>query len=278
MTDEERDVLKKRWGLDKPIWEQFGRYMVGMLTGDFGISFYHYPRSAWDVIATRIPPTLLLFGTATILSWPIGIGLGAFLAWRRGTRVELSTIVVTLFFYSMPLFWFGLIMLWFFAYMLGLFPLGGLITGEAGYTGWAYIVDLLHHLVLPLITLMILGLAGGVLLMRNSIMEVLGEDYITTAKAKGLPEKTVMYRHAARTAMLPVVTSIAISMGFIISGGVLTETIFSWPGLGRLLFESTIQMDYPVVQAAFFILAIMTILANVCADILYAYLDPRVRL
>lgn len=278
-TKDEIDAVKKQFGLNKPMWEQFVSYMGSMLVFNFGRSFIINPgQPVWGVIADRIGPTMLLFGTATILSWCIGIGLGTLLAWRRGTTLELSAIVVSLFFYSMPLFWFGLLMLWVFAYQMGVFPLHGFRTDNVTLVGLDYVRDVLWHMVLPLITLMILGLAGGVLLMRNSMLEVLGEDYVTTAKAKGLSEQKVMYKHAARTAMLPVVTSMAMSMGAMVSGGVLTETIFSWPGIGRLLVIATISRDYPVVQGAFFLLAIITIVANVAADLLYAYLDPRVRL
>jgi len=261
--------------------EQFVLYFMNMLTGNFGTSFYTRT-PVMDEIARRIGPTLLLFGTAVIISYLLGIFLGAILAWRRGTKMELSAIVVSLFFYSMPVFWFGLVLLWFFAFTLKTFPLQGIggfdPTSGAAYTGFALVQDILWHMTLPLANLVILGLAGHVLLMRNSMLEVMGEDYILTAKAKGLSERKVMYRHAARNALLPVVTALAISIGGVISGGVLTETIFSWPGMGYFLVTSTLQQDYPSVQAAFFILAVLTILANTVADVLYAFLDPRVRL
>lgn len=261
--------------------EQFVIYFLNMLSGNFGTSFYTR-RPVIDEIAVRIGPTLLLFGSAVIISYLLGIFLGAILAWRRGTKLELSAIVVSLFFYSMPVFWFGLVLLWFFAFERRWFPLGGIggfdpSTG-VGLTGISLVGDILWHMALPLGNLVILGLAGHVLLMRNSMLEVMGEDYILTAKAKGLSERRVMYRHAARNALLPVVTALAISIGGVISGGVLTETIFSWPGMGYFLVSATLQQDYPSVQAAFFILAVITILANTVADVLYAYLDPRVRL
>ncbi len=261
--------------------EQFVIYFLSMLSGNFGTSFYTR-RPVIDEISVRIGPTLLLFGSSVIISYILGIFLGAILAWRRGTKMELSAIVVSLFFYSMPVFWFGLVLLWFFAFERRWFPLGGIggfdpNTGAA-LTGISLVGDILWHMALPLGNLVILGLAGHVLLMRNSMLEVMGEDYILTAKAKGLSERRVMYRHAARNALLPVVTALAISIGGVISGGVLTETIFSWPGMGYFLVTSTLQQDYPSVQAAFFILAVITILANTVADVLYAYLDPRVRL
>lgn len=266
---------------ERNIFEQFWVYFTSMLQLDFGKSFYSQ-RPVWTEIQEKAPPTILLFGTSLILQAVFGVLIGVLLAWRRGTRMELSAVVVALFFYSMPLFWFGIILIWLFAFQLGWFPFGGMVTPELSSQGypdiWAQIADIGTHMVLPLITLMMVGLAFTILLMRNSMLEVLGEDYITTAKAKGLSERTVMYKHAARNAMLPVVTVIAISVGGVVSGGVLTETIFSWPGMGYYLVQSTLQQDYPAVQGVFFLLAVLTILANVAADVLYAFMDPRVRL
>lgn len=262
------------------ILEEFWSYLTSMLRGDFGKSLYS-SQPVWTEIGQRVGPSLLLFGSSVVISYALGILIGAVLAWRRGSKMELSAIVVSLFFYSMPVFWFGLILLWFFAFTLRWFPLGGFGgVDELGtpLTGIAYVGDILHHMALPLLNLVILSLAGHVLLMRNSMLEVMGEDYITTAKAKGLSERRVMYRHAARNALLPVVTAFALAISGVISGGVLTETIFSWPGMGAFLVQSTLNQDYPSVQGAFFLLAVLTIMANLVADVLYAYLDPRVRL
>jgi len=262
-----------------PLYTQYVIYMKSMLVFDFGNSFTT-GRPVWDELKTRVGPTTLLFGTATVLAYAIGIALGVVLAWRRGTRLELSALIVSLVFYSMPLFWFGLIMLWIFSFQYHIFPLGGMMDPppEGGWVGLQKYTNILWHVTLPLTTLTVLSLAGNILLMRNSMLEVMGEDFIVTAKAKGLSERTVMYRHAARNATLPVVTAMALSIGTIISGGVLTETIFSWPGMGKLLVDSTIGQNYPVVQGTFFLLAILTILGNILADLLYAYLDPRVQL
>ncbi len=266
--------------VDRTMFEQFAFYMKSMLLFDFGNSFEDN-RPVWDVIIERVPPTLLLFGSSLILSYMIGIVVGVVVAWRRGTAIELGTIVVTLFLYSMPIFWSALIAQWVFFVQLEWFPLSGLggvsATGET-LLGMEYFLDVLWHLTLPLMTLTVLGLAGTILLMRSSMLEVMGEDFITTAKAKGLKTRQVVYRHAARNAMLPVVTSMALSLGGIISGGVLTETIFSWPGMGTLLVRGTLTHNYPIVQGAFYIMALMTVLGNMFADILYAYLDPRVQL
>lgn len=260
--------------------EQFYIYMKNMLVFDFGESFEDN-RPVWDVITERIPATLLLFGTSLVFSYAVGIMIGVVVAWRRGTALELGTIVVTLFFYSMPIFWSALIAQWIFYSQLGWFPLSGFGGADAlgnKLEGFSYVTDVLWHLTLPLATMTVLSLAGTILLMRSSMLEVMGEDFITTARAKGLKQRTVVYKHAARNAMLPVVTSMALALGGVISGGVLTETIFSWPGMGTLLVKGTLMHNYPVVQGAFYILAMMTIIGNMMADILYAYLDPRVQL
>ncbi|MGC8913146.1 MAG: ABC transporter permease subunit [Thermoplasmata archaeon] len=258
---------------------QLARYMQDMLVFNFGNDFFTQ-RPVTEGIAVRIGPTILLFGSATVIAYALGIFLGALLAWRRGSRMELSIIIVSLFFYSMPLFWFGMILLWILSNQAGWFPPGGLVspTTDKPLEGFEYFKDLVWHLTLPLLTLTVTHLAGDVLLMRNSMLEVMGEDYILTAKGKGLKERTILYKHAARNAMLPVVTALALSIGGIVSGGVLTETVFSWPGMGYWLVEATLNYNYPVAQGVFYILAILTIVGNVMADMLYAYLDPRVRL
>ena len=275
------DLYHPQITAERNIFEQFWVYFTTMLQLDFGKSFYSQ-RPVWTEIQEKAPPTILLFGSALILQAVFGVLIGVLLAWRRGTRMELSAVVISLFFYSIPLFWFGIILIWAFAFQLGWFPFGGMVTPELASQGypdiWAEIADVGTHMVLPLITLMMVGLAFTILLMRNSMLEVLGEDYIITAKAKGLSERKVMYKHAARNAMLPVVTVIAMQVGTVVSGGVLTETIFSWPGMGFYLVQSTLQQDYPAVQGVFFLLAVLTILANVAADVLYAFMDPRVRL
>jgi len=281
MTQSAKDLYKHQLGLDKPPWEQFLIYLQNMLTLNFGTSFTTHQPVAKE-IADRLPTTVLLFGTAHILGTILSIMIGILMAWYRGSKFEISGIVVSLFFYSMPLFWFGLILLVVFYGMLHWFPVGGLggldpITNQPLPFPNNY-ADVLWHMTLPMFNLMVLGLAGGILLMRNSMLEVMGEDYITTARAKGLTERKVMVKHAARNALLPVVTSIAMGMAGLVSGGVLTETVFSWPGMGAYLVQRTLSYDYPAVQGAFFMLAIITIIANWVADILYAYLDPRIRL
>jgi len=281
LTPEAKKLMIEQLGLNKSKEEQFIIYLNNTFRLNFGNSFTTR-QPVMKEIAERLPSTLLLFGVAQILGTFLSILLGILMAWYRGSKLEVGGIVVSLFFYSMPLFWFGLILLVVFYGMLKWFPVGGL-GGYDPTTNMPIpfpnnVLDVLWHMAMPLFTLTALGLAGGILLMRNSMLEVMGEDYINTARAKGLSERKVMTRHAARNAMLPVVTSIALGVAGLVSGGVLTETIFSWPGMGAYLVQRTLSYDYPAVQAAFLMLAVITIAANWAADMLYAYLDPRIRL
>ena len=270
-----------------PAYRQFLPYIRNMLVMDFGESFTtHQP--VWKEISERLPYTLLLFGTAQILGTLLSVLAGIVMAWRRGSKMEIAGIVASLFFFAMPLFWFGLLLLmvffgwWGLTFGAPLFPVGG-FGGYDPDSGEPFpfpqnAIDVAWHMVLPLVTLMLLNLAGGILLMRNAMLEILGEDYIVTARAKGIGERRVMLHHAARNAMLPVVTSVALSTAGVVSGGILTETVFSWPGMGLYLVQRTISYDYPAIQGAFYILALITIISNWAADVLYAWLDPRIRL
>lgn len=281
MTPEMKDILRARFGLDKPLYEQFFIYMKNMLQGDFGTSFY-YSEDVYDIVKRRILPTVLLFTSGQILAYALGVNLGRIIAWRRGGKLEYGNTVVGLFFYTMPIFWLGLLCIWVFSYYLDLFPVGGWksaeVWGAATPVGWPLkIIDILYHLFLPLTVYTIWIYAGTMLIMKNSMLETLKEDYILAARAKGLPEKKIRDHHAARNAMLPVVTDLALGIVFSLDGGVLTETTFSWPGLGRTIVEASLTYDYPLAQGAFILLAIVLLVAVLIADILYAYLDPRIR-
>ena len=267
------DYMTSLYGYDRPVLERYGRYMTNMLTFNFGLSFSH-AENVGDILEDRIPRTMLLFGGATVLAYVIGIYLGALIAWRRGGVLDGSTVVVSLVFYNMPSFWIGLIFLVVFASQLDWFPL----------TGWydptdnlPYLVDILWHMALPMLVLLLLSLAGTVLLMRTAMLDVIGENYMVTAKAIGLPERKVLFRHGARNAMLPVVTSFIIAFVFAMGGAVVLENVFSFPGMGQLYIESLFQLDFPVAQATLYIITFMVLLGNFAADLLYGYLDPRVR-
>ncbi len=266
--------LTHLFGFDKPVHERYITYMKNMLTFDFGISFTH-AQSVWDMLQERIPRTLLLFGLATILAYAIGIFLGALIAWRRGGIIDNSTVVVSLTFYNMPSFWIGLIFLVIFASQLKWFPLTGWYDPTYHMSKW---LNILWHMSLPLIVLLLLQLAGTVLLMRTAMLDIIGENYMVTAKAIGLPERTVLFKHGARNAMLPVVTSFIISIVFAIGGAVVLENVFTFPGMGALYIESLIQLDFPVAEATLFIITLMVLIGNFVADMIYGYLDPRVRI
>lgn len=279
MPPEAKQLIRHQFGLDKPLILQYWYYLKNTLRGNFGRSFY-YPEPVFQIVIRKLPNTILLFTTAVILSYSLGLPLGKAIAWKRGTRLEVGATTFGLFFYTIFIPWFALIMIWVFSYKLGWFPIGGMLTPEI-WSGQATfldkLLDILYHLALPLFVLTLLFFAGSMLLMRNSMLETLREDYIITARAKGLPEKIVRDRHAARNAMLPVVTALSLSLAFSMNGGVLTETVFSWPGLGRTLVEAVLNHDYPLAQAAFLLLSAFVLFANLIADILYAFLDPRIK-
>jgi len=268
------DYMTTLYGYDRGPLERYALYMTNMLTFDFGISFSRADQ-VWDILQDRIPRTLLLFGGATIFANLIGIYLGALIAWKRGGVLDGGTVVVSLVFYNMPSFWIGLIFLVIFASELNWFPL----------TGWydptdnlPYLVDVLWHVTLPMIVLLLLSLAGTVLLMRTAMLDVIGENYMVTAKAIGLPERKVLFKHGARNAMLPVVTSFIIAFVFAIGGAVVLENVFSFPGMGQLYIQSLSSLDFPVAEATLYIITLMVLLGNFAADLLYGYLDPRVRM
>ena len=281
MTPELKEILRARFGLDKPLWYQYYIYISNVLRGDFGTSFY-WQFDVFDILKARFIPTVLLFTLGYMLAYALGINLGRIIAWRRGGKLEYGSTVVGLFFYTMPIFWLGLLAIWIFSYRLDLFPVGGMKSPEIWSMGveaglLTKIGDVLYHLFLPLTVFTVWVFTGSMLLMKNSMLETLREDYIVTARAKGLPEKKIRDHHAARNAMLPVVTALSLAMAFSFNGGVLTETTFSWPGLGSTLVEASLNYDYPLAQGAFIMLAGVVLLAVLIADLLYAYLDPRIK-
>jgi peptide/nickel transport system permease protein len=280
MTPEDARALMKSMGLDQPLWTQYLYYLKNVATGNMGVSF-HYGESVMRILMNRLPNTILLFTTSIILSALLGVFLGKIAAWRRGQRTDTLMTIGALFFHTLFLPWLGLILIWLLAYRVGWFPVNGMISAQvwidphAGFL--AKSLDVLHHMALPLMTLVLIHFGSYLLVMRSSMLDTLKEDYIITARAKGLDEKTIRDRHAAPNAALPVVTSVGLSLAFSINGGALTETVFTWPGIGRELVFSVSHSDYPLAQAAFMLIAIVVLLSNLAVDILYAYLDPRIR-
>ena len=278
MTAEAKEAIRTQFGLDKPIIVQYWLYIKNFFKGDFGTSFYS-GRPVMSIIKERLLNSAFLITTAVILSYIIGITIGKMIAWKRGSKTEKFFVAIGLWFYTTFTPWFGIMVLWIFAFKLKLFPINGMLDPEI----WIFdptpiekILDIGHHLVLPLVTYILLWFGGYMLLMRNSMLETLKEDYIITARAKGLKEKVIRNKHAARNAMLPIVTAFSISISFSIAGSVLIETIFSWPGIGRTIVEATLRQDYPLVQGAFAVITIVVLFANFVADIAYAFLDPRI--
>ena len=333
-----KDRIREAFGLDKPVWQQYLIHLRNTFTGDFGVSFGNFPRPVLDVLAERIPRTLVLFLTATATSFYLGFFLGKVIAWRRGGLFEYAATIsgATLFTAFTPAF--ALMMIWVFAFKLGWFPVGKFLDPlvwrgtdvSANYVfgnmllsvgaflifalivmmllkwfgrrmpfaaavpvllggvvvipiAWAFsgigplALDILKHMVLPVATLTLISFAGTMLLTRNSMLETIREDYVMAARAKGLTEKQVRDRHAARNALLPVVTSLVYSLIFAIDGSVIIEGIFSWPGTGMTLLSAVRTEDLPLVMGAMLFIGMFSLLAHAIVDVLYVFLDPRIR-
>lgn len=334
----ERDRLRTELGLDRPPVERFFTYVGNFYQGDLGVSFSNYPRPVIDILMERLPRTLVLFFSATLVYFWTGFVVGKYLAWRRGGFVEYGATIagVTLFTVFTPFF--ALMMIWLFAVWLGWLPAGkfldpiewigvevtaneifnrmiysALIAGSVifaslflsnkagrrwrmpvrlvgtivpiaavllfwwasgvGYLAW----DIFTHLILPVLTVTLIAFGGTMLLTRTSMLETLREDYILTARAKGVPDKSIRDKHAARNALLPVWTSLVFAIGNTVSGGIVTETIFSWPGIGLTLLNATIMEDIPLAMGALTIIGVLTLFSHLAADVGYAFLDPRIR-
>lgn len=276
LDPEQRRQLYALYGLDQPQWKQFVTYVANLARGELGYSFQR-GRPIAEMIGERLPWTLLLVGASLVLAALLGTALGAVAAWRRGSPLDVGTLGLAMLCESVPSFWLGMIFIAVFGAGLGWFPIFGALTPGVTLSGWALVVDRARHLVLPLATLTLITIPGTYLIMRYSMLSVLGEQYISTARAKGVAERAVLRRHAVRNALLPVATVFMLNLGFIASGATVIETVFSYPGLGRLLYEAVLNRDYPVLQGAFFVITVSVIAANILADLLYPFIDPRVR-
>jgi peptide/nickel transport system permease protein len=274
-TEEYIAQVRREFGLDQPLPAQFFAYVGKVVSFDLGYSL-RFREQVLSLILDRLPATLLLMGSALVCSSLLGILLGAVAAQRPYSAADNAATLVALAGYSMPVFWLGQIMLIVFALNLAWFPTQGMMSLRAPREGFAMVLDIAHHLVLPVATYSAYHLALVFRLTRVKMQETLAQDFITTARAKGLPEGRVVYRHALRNAMLPVVTVIGLNFGFMLAGSVLTETVFAWPGTGRLLFDAIGARDYPLLMGLFTVLSVMVILANVLTDVIYAVIDPRV--
>ncbi len=280
LTQEKIDQVRADWGLDKPlIPDQLVAFVSSTVRGDLGYSFFFRGTPVVDVLASRFWPTIILIGFAEVISIVVGLGLGAYAGWRRGGAGDRFGSGFSLILYSMPYFVIGMPLIIIFAATLGWFPTSGMLTVGAGYTNPVdQLLDFAHHLVLPLLTVT-LGLIGGYsIIMRSAIIETRSEDYVMTARAKGLSDNHILRQHAFPNAMLPMVTIVAINLGYVVAGAITAEVVFNWPGLGTLTVDALASLDYPVLQGVFMLLAITVVIANLMSDVVYGFLDPRVRL
>ncbi|MBN1316744.1 MAG: ABC transporter permease [Anaerolineales bacterium] len=290
MTKEIQDRIRAEFGLDKPVWfnigklkagdligvfdSQFFAYIVNLCKGNLGVSFASR-RNVGELISERVWRTVVLLLIGEVLSILFGMFLGMVASWRRGTKLDTGILLYGLFTWAMPTFFFGVILI---ILARGYLPVGTMVTvGLKPEDGVAYWIDVGKHLILPTITMLVVYASSYLLIMRNSAIEVMSEDYVLTAKAKGLTNFQILRDHVLRNSMLPMVTLIALSLGYIVSGAIQVETVFSWPGIGRLMFDAVSKRDYPVLQGTFLLLAVSVFVANFIADLVYAMLDPRVK-
>jgi peptide/nickel transport system permease protein len=271
VSPEQLADLRRQYGLDKPLAAQFGDYLLRVFRGDLGVS-YQYNRPVTELIGDDLWATVLLVGTATLVSAAIGLRLGITGAWNRGGLGDRLNTGIALTLWSVPTFWLGLILIT----LVPFFPTGGMHS--AGVDGFfPSMLDTLHHLVLPCVTLVAVIYAQYVLIMRAALLDEMGSDYLVTARAKGLRDAVVRRRHAVPNALLPTVTLIFLNLGGVVSGAILVETVFSWPGLGSLFYEALTVPDAPLLEGLFIFFAAAVIAMNLVADLLYPILDPRVR-
>jgi peptide/nickel transport system permease protein len=276
LTEQQRDELRQQFGLDGSKLEQFGAYLGQTLQLNLGRSYISNEPVAseiWD----RAWPTIALVGVSTLLSTIFGVLLGIAAAWKRGSPTDYGTTGFTMATYSMPDFWLGILLLVTLGVSLGLFPIGGITDPGSDATGLARLLDQAHHMFLPAVTLTLAYLGEYAIVMRSSLLDTMREDFLVLARAKGLRDIVVRNRHAVPNAILPVITLIAINFGFVLSGAIAVETIYSWPGLGRLTYDALNGPDLPMLQGLFLVFSAAVIFFNLVSDLLYAYLDPRVR-
>jgi len=276
-TPEYMAMLRERFGLDRPLPAQLASYVWGVLRLDLGFSFRHNTPVA-RLILERLPATLILMTVSIGLAVAFGVGLGALAARFVNRPVDGVIAILALLSYATPTFWLGLMLIVVFSVKLGWLPTGGMMTVGAALSPWGHLVDIARHLVLPAVSLALFYAALYTRLMRAAMLEVYGQDYVRTAHAKGVSETQVALRHVLRNALLPVVTMVGVQLGSLLGGSVLVESVFGWPGLGRLAFEAVQQRDYNLLLGILFISSLLVIAVNLAVDLLYAALDPRIDL
>lgn len=276
LTQAQITSLEQQFGLNLPLWQQYLLFVKNTFSGNFGISIY-YHQSVASVLFPALMNSLILLVPATLIAVILGIMTGKAAAWRRGTALDGAITGGSMALYSIPTFWLGGMFILLAIYTRS-FPVSGMYTTGAVFPTLAdRMANLIPHLILPLVTLTLVLFGQFTIIMRNSLIDVLGEDYINFAKSKGASDRYVLQRHAVPNAELPMISIIAVNLGLSVGGAILTEVVFSWPGVGYLIYNAINARDYPVLQAAFVIVAVVIVIANIIADILYSYLDPRIR-
>lgn len=279
VSPEAAEGLRTLLGLDsdKSLWQQYLDYWALLLRGDLGIALSHGIRPVTEVIAGALPWTVGMVGLATVIAFTVGTVGGALIGWKRGSKLD-ALIPITTFLNTIPYFWLGLLAIAVFSVKLGWFPIGKAYgTGMSPSWDWAFISQVIHHGTLPAVTVVIASLGGWMLGMRNMMLTVLDEDYITVAQAKGMPNRRVLWDYAARNAVLPQIQSFALALGFIVGGTVVMEMVFSYPGVGKMLLDATGNKDWALMQGVFLVITLSVLVANILADVAYAFLDPRTR-
>ena len=279
VSPESADALRALLGIDTgtSLWQQYLDYWALLLRGELGVSLLHGLRPVTEVISQALPWTVGLVGFATVVSFLVGTIGGAVVGWRRGSRAEVL-IPITTFFSTIPYFWLGLLAIAVFSVNLGWFPIGKAYgVGVSPELTPEFIGQVVRHGTLPALTIVVASLGGWMLGMRNMMLTVLDEDYVTVAQAKGMPRSRVLWRYAARNAVLPQIQSFALSIGFIVGGTIVMEMVFSYPGVGKLLLDATNAKDYALMQGVFLVITLSVLVANILADVAYAFLDPRTR-
>ena len=277
LSDEAMARLEELFGLNEPIGIQYLIYLKNILTGQFGISIT-YRRDVIEIIQERLFNTLILLAVATVVVILVGIGFGIIAAMRRGGKLDKVLVVTSMVGWSLPTFWTGLMLIIVFGVYLNVLPIAGVLTPGVDYNSTMDLMaDYARHLVLPVIALVIVDVAQFFLITRNSLIDVLTEDYILSAKGKGLSPNMILWKHALPNAMLPIITTMALYVSLVIGGAIQVETVFSFPGMGQLMYDAVMKRDYPILEASFFLLAAVTVIANFISDILYMIVDPRVK-
>jgi len=272
LTPEQREKLIELFGLNQSLWVQFLKYVqqtFGSFPPSFGVSFLHYPQTVWSVVSLALPWTLLLIVVSISFAWVFGVLLGTALAWWQGSKFDSFVVGASSFMWGVPSYWLGTILIYLFAIKVHLFPAA--LTGTGGTP-----LTILSHAFLPILTLVLLNLPINAMVVRNTMIDVMREDFMFAARARGIKLRTLMFGHAARNALLPSITNLALNFGAILSGAYLVEIIFSYPGMGYLIEQSALNRDYPVLEGVLFFSAIIVIVANLLGDLSYVFLDPRV--